>query len=240
MAERVVIFGGTGGMGSAIARRLQARGAELHLVGRDEGKLSALAEELGASQTVGDVTDPSLFEQVAEDAGKELTGLVYAVGTITLGRLKRLTSEQFSRDFQINALGAALAVQALQPALRKGQGAVVLFSTVAATQGFDLHTSIGMAKGAVNGLTLSLAAELAPHIRVNAIAPSLTKTPLAEGILSSERIEEAITGLHPLQRLGTADDMAAMATFLLSEEAGWMTGQIIGVDGGRSSLRGKG
>ena len=128
------------------------------------------------------------------------------------------------------------------PALRAGGdvASVLLFSSVAVSQGFPSHVTIGMAKGAVEGLTLSLAAELAPRIRVNCIAPSLTKTPLAAALTSSEQMASAIAGLHALQRLGDADDVAALAAFLLSPEASWMTGQIIGVDGGRSSLRAKG
>lgn len=118
-----------------------------------------------------------------------------------------------------------------------GRASVVLFSSVAALQGFSLHASIGMAKGAVNGLALSIAAELAPKIRVNAIAPSLTRTRLAEGILANEKFAEAIAGMHALERVGKPEDIAALASFLLSEEADWMTGQIISVDGGRSTLR---
>jgi len=116
----------------------------------------------------------------------------------------------------------------------------VLFSSVAVAQGFSAHASIGMAKGAVEGLMLSLAAELAPKIRVNCIAPSLTRTPLAQALTSNEQMANAIAGLHAMQRLGEADDAAALAAFLLSSEASWITGQVIGVDGGRSSLRTKG
>jgi NAD(P)-dependent dehydrogenase (short-subunit alcohol dehydrogenase family) len=163
------------------------------------------------------------------------------VGTINLRGLQRFTEADFIHDFRVNALGAALAVQASLPALKRSAGvaSVVFFSSVAARQGFSLHTSIGMAKGAVAGLTLSLAAELAPKVRVNAIAPSLTRTPLARGMLASEQMAAAIAGLHAMQRLGNADDIAAMAAFLLSQEADWITGQIIGVDGGRSTLRTK-
>jgi len=139
-------------------------------------------------------------------------------------------------------MGAALAIQAALPALKKSMGiaSVVLFSSVAARQGFTFHASMGMAKGAVDGLTLSLAAELAPKVRVNAIAPSLTRTPLARSILSNEPMAAAVAGLHALERLGTPEDIAALSAFLLSPEADWITGQIIGVDGGRSTLRTKG
>jgi NAD(P)-dependent dehydrogenase (short-subunit alcohol dehydrogenase family) len=182
-----------------------------------------------------------LFARVARDAGESLDGLVYAVGTITLRSLGRLTETDFLVDFRVNALGAALAVQAALPALRNsaGNASVVLFSSVAARQGFALHASIGMAKGAVEGLTLSLAAELAPAIRVNAIAPSLTRTPLGESLLPNERMVAAIAAKHPLERLGTPGDAAALGAFLLSPDAGWITGQVLGVDGGRSTLRTK-
>jgi NAD(P)-dependent dehydrogenase (short-subunit alcohol dehydrogenase family) len=171
-----------------------------------------------------------------------LDGLVYAVGTINLRSLQRLTEADFLHDFRVNAMGAALAVQAALPSLKRcaGIASVVLFSSVAARQGFTFHGSIGMAKGAVNGLTLSLANELAPRVRVNAIAPSLTRTPLAEGILTNERVTASIADLHALQRLGTPEDIAAFAAFLLSRDADWVTGQILGVDGGRSTLRTRG
>jgi NAD(P)-dependent dehydrogenase (short-subunit alcohol dehydrogenase family) len=164
---------------------------------------------------------------------------VYAVGTLNLRNFQRLTDVDVLNDFRVNAVGAALAVQASLAALKRSSGvaSVVLFSRVAAVQGFSLHASMGMAKGAVSGLTLSLAAELAPKVRVNAIAPSLTRTPLAQSLLSSEQMATAIAGLHALQRLGTAEDVASLTAFLLSEEADWMTGQIISVDGGRSTLR---
>jgi NAD(P)-dependent dehydrogenase (short-subunit alcohol dehydrogenase family) len=142
-------------------------------------------------------------------------------------------------DFKVNALGAALAVQSLLPALKNNPdpSSVILFSSVAVDQGFKMHASISMAKGAVSGLTHALAAELAPKVRVNAIAPSLTKTPLTDGMLSNEKMVEAIANMHALPRLGKPEDMAALAAFLISEKSEWITGQIFGVDGGRSTLR---
>ena len=239
MATKVIIYGGSGGIGSATARALHERGYDLHLVGRSRDKLAPIATELGASFTVGDVREGSVFSRVAQEAGEPLAGLVYAVGTVNLGSLRRLTEADFLDDFRLNALGAALAVQAAWPALRKSDetASVVLFSSIAASQGFSLHASMGMAKGAVSGLTLSLAAELAPHVRVNAIAPSLIRTPLAEGILRSEQVAMTLAKLHPLPRLGTPEDVAALAAFLISPESSWITGQILAVDGGRSTLR---
>ena len=241
MTGKVLIYGGSGGIGSQLARALHAKGYGLHLVGRNEEKLAAIATELAATTTVGDVNDAKLFSRATQDAGESLNGLVYAVGTVNLRSLGRLTESDFLADFRVNALGAALAVQAALPALKKceGRASVLLFSSVAARQGFTFHASIGMAKGAVEGLTLSLAAELAPKTRVNAIAPSLTSTPLVESMISNEKMATAIAGMHALERLGKPEDIAALGAFLISPEADWITGQIISVDGGRSTLRAK-
>lgn len=243
--ERVVIYGGTGGIGHATARALRRRGHPLHLVARDAARLDAAAAELGETTvTVGDVAEAGLFARVAEEAGGRLGGLVYAVGTINLKPLARLTAEDLESDFRLNALGAFLAIQAAAPALKAGAGeagaGVVLFSTVAVAQGFPAHTSVAMGKGALEGLALSLAAELAPAVRVNVIAPSLTRTPLAGTITANATLAEGIAAMHALQRLGTPEDIAGLASFLVGEEAAWITGQVIGIDGGRSSLRTKG
>ena len=241
MAGKVVIYGGSGGIGAATARALAARGHALHLVGRDGDRLAALATELGAGTTRVDVTDPDSFARVAADAGGPLAGLVYAVGSINLKPLPRLTPADFKADFRLNAEGAALAVQAALPGLKAAEAAsVVLFSTVAVAQGFASHASVAMAKGAVEGLTRALAAELAPKIRVNAVAPSLTRTPLAAPLTRTETAATAIAQMHALPRLGEPEDAGALAAFLISAEAGWITGQVIGVDGGRSTLRTRG
>lgn len=239
MASKILIYGGSGGIGSATARRLRERGDEVHLVGRNEESLGILADELGSGFTVGDVVaDPDVFSRAAEEAGKELGGLVYAIGTINLRSLQRLSESDLIQDFQVNAMGAAMAVQAALPALKRGDdsSSVVFYSSVAAKQGFSLHASMGLAKGAVNGLTLSLAAELAPRVRVNAIAPSLTQTPLAEGLLANEAITTGLVKQHPMQRLGVPEDIAALTAFLLSPDSSWITGQILSVDGGRSTV----
>lgn len=244
MSDTILIYGGSGGIGSAIARAIKARGQEVHLVGRDRGKLEAIATEIGAGFTVGDVTEAAVFAEAAQAAsqGGALKGLVYAVGTINLKPVGRLSDENFLKDFRINALGAAKAIQAALPHLKQAEGtaAIVLFSTVAVAQGFAAHASVAMAKGAIEGLTLALATELAPRIRVNCIAPSLTKTPLAASLTGNEAMAKAIADLHPLQRLGEPGDIAPLAALLASDDASWITGQIIGVDGGRSTLRTKG
>jgi len=242
MSGKLLIVGGTGGIGAAVARRAASRGFDLHLVARDAARLSALAGELRASFTACDVEDPDRLRDAVGAAGPVLAGLVYAVGTIRLAPLAKLAANDIARDFRINALGAAIAVQAALPALRAaGAGAaVVLFSSIAARHGFTAHASVAMAKGAVEGLTVSLAAELAPAIRVNAIAPSLIRTGLSEKLTANAQLAAAIAQLHPIPRLGEPDDVASLAMHLLSPEAGWMTGQVIGVDGGRSTLRVKG
>jgi NAD(P)-dependent dehydrogenase (short-subunit alcohol dehydrogenase family) len=243
--KRVILYGGTGGIGRATADALRRRGYSLHLAARDAGRLEAAAAELGDTTfTAGDVTDPAFFAQATEEAGPELAGLVYAVGTINLRPLAKLTADDAETDFRINALGAFLAIQAAAPALKAGAGetgaGVVLFSTVAVAQGFPAHASVAMAKGAVEGLALSLAAELSPQIRVNVVAPSLTRTPLSAAITGSATLASGIAAMHAMQRLGTPEDIAGLASFLVSEEAAWITGQVIGVDGGRSALRTKG
>lgn len=243
--RRVLIYGGTGGIGLATAHALRARGFGLHLAARDGDRLAAAAAELEETTvTVGDVADPDFFARATAEAGDALAGLVYAVGTINLRPLARLTRADVETDFRINALGAFCAVQAAASALRAGAGeagsGIVLFSTVAVAQGFPAHASVAMAKGAVEGLALSLAAELAPQVRVNVVAPSLTRTPLAAAITGNATLAQGIAAMHALQRLGTPEDIAGLAAFLVSTEAGWITGQVIGADGGRSMLRTKG
>lgn len=241
MSSTALIYGATGGIGACVARLLACAGWQLHLVARHEGSLRPLAHSLGATWTAADVLDEESFVAVTEAAPASLDGLVYAVGNIPLKPISRVSAADLAYDYRLNAIGAALAVQAALPSLRNsiGSASVVLLSSVAAARGFPSHTSIAMAKAAVEGLTRSLAAELAPTIRVNAIAPSLTGTPLAASMLAHPKLRETLAAAHPLGRLGQPEDVAQLVTYLLSSSASWMTGQVIGVDGGRSTIAGK-
>jgi NAD(P)-dependent dehydrogenase (short-subunit alcohol dehydrogenase family) len=240
MTERVLILGATGGVGAALARRVAGRGARPVLLARDAGRLAALAAELpGAESLVADVTDGAALKAAIQGLGGPLSGLAFCVGSILLKPALRTTEADLLDAFRLNAVAAALAVQAAVPALSAAGGSVVLFSTVAARTGFANHLAIAAAKAAVEGMTVALAAELAPAIRVNCIAPSLMRTAMAEPLTRNPAMAEAIAKLHPLPRLGEADDIAAAADMLLSPAAGWITGQVIAVDGGRSTLRTK-
>lgn len=240
MHGQIVVIGATGGIGSALARRLAQRGAKPFLVGRDPARLGALAGELGCGHAVADATDAAALSAAIAAAGTPLAGLAYCVGSILLKPLKRITEADMEATFRLNVVGAMVAVRAAAEALSAGQGSVVLFSSVAARAGFANHVAIGAAKAAVEGLGLALAAELAPQVRVNVVAPSLTRTAMAAPLTGNAAMAEAIAKLHPLPRLGEAEDAAAAAAFLLSAEASWITGQVLGVDGGRAGLRGRG
>jgi NAD(P)-dependent dehydrogenase (short-subunit alcohol dehydrogenase family) len=248
MPGPVLVFGATGGIGAALSRRLRARGGAPFLVARDPGRLEALASELGALFQPADVLDGAALRAAVAAAGPALGGLAFCVGSIPLKPLARTTEADFLDAFRLNTVAAAMAVREAAPALAAGGGegengaapGVVLFSSVAARAGFANHAAIAAAKAGVEGLALSLAAELAPAVRVNCVAPSLTRTRIAEGLTRNAQMAEAIAKLHPLPRLGEGDDPAALADFLLSDAAGWITGQVIGVDGGRSTVRSKG
>ena len=238
MSHPILIYGATGGIGSALARRLAAEGYDLHLSARGQSALEALAAEHHAGATAGDVRSDEDLRQItaAAAASGALAGLVFAVGSIDLMPLRRATPEAFADALALNVTAAAQAVRHAQAALSAGNGTVVLFSSVAARLGFKNHAVIGTAKAAVEGLTRALAAELAPRVRVNCIAPTLTRTPLAAPLLPNSTVAEALAKLHPLGRLGEAADLAAVAAMLLGESGAYMTGQVLHVDGGRADL----
>jgi len=169
---------------------------------------------------------------------ENIDGLAYCPGSIQLRPFKRLKASDFARDYELQLIGAVKLIQALLPRLQKAEVAsIVLFSTVAVQSGFNFHSLVASSKGALEGLTRSLAAEFAPKIRVNCIAPSLTDTPLAEALLNTDSKREANADRHPLKRIGSPEDIASMASFLMSDQSGWITGQVLPVDGGMSSLK---
>ena len=169
---------------------------------------------------------------------EKLHGLVYCPGSIHLKPFARIEPEDFITDYRLNVIGAIRIIQHVLPKLKaSGNATIVLFSTVAVQQGFNFHSMVAASKGAIEGLTKALAAELAPGIRVNCIAPSITETPLSASLLNTDAKKEANVSRHPLKRIGNPADIANMANFLLSEEASWITGQILAVDGGMSAIK---
>jgi len=234
MHKTYLIIGGSSGIGLAITKLLVENGHKVWVASRHYPEEF---ETLGVKHITWDVNEPAgnRFERI-----EQLDGLVYCPGTINLKPFHRLTREDFQQELNINVLGAIDALQQNFKQLKNASAgaSVVLFSTVAATLGMNFHASIATAKGALEGLAKSLAAEWANiGIRVNVIAPSLTDTPLAAKLLAGEDKKEAAAKRHPLGRVGSPEDMAAMTAFLLSEKASWITGQIIGVDGGMGSLK---
>lgn len=242
MTAPTLVFGATGGIGRALAARLAADGRPLFLSARGEADLARLAGPYGAGHAAGDVLDPDAIADVVgrAAAGGGLSGLAYCVGSIVVEPLQAAAEADFVEAYRLNVVGAAMAVRAAREALAAGGGSVVLFSTVAVAQGFANHAVISSAKGGVEGLTRALAAELAPAVRVNAVAPSLTRTPLAAPLVANPTMADGIAKLHALPRLGEPDDIAAAAAFLLGPESAWITGQVVPVDGGRSRVRARG
>lgn len=167
-----------------------------------------------------------------------LDGMAYCPGSIDLKPFARIKPENFVSDYELQVVGAVKILQTIIPRLKRSeQGSVVLFSTVAVGHGYPYHVLVSSSKGALEGLTRALAAEYAPGIRVNCIAPSLTDTPLAGRLLNTDEKRKANAERHPLKRLGNPGDIARMAAFLLSEQSGWISGQVIPVDGGISTLK---
>jgi len=235
MSEKYLIFGATGSVGSSLAEQLKNSGNGIHLVARNEDEVKVIADKLGCSYTVADVLEDRFIEKVKSDIN-EIKGIAYCVGSIDLKPLRMVTEADMNKCMKLNLYSAIEAIKGYQESLKKNKGSIVLFSTVAAQRGFTNHTIIASAKAAVEGLTVTLAAEFAPNIRVNCIAPSLSKSKIAEPMLKNPAIAEGIAKAHPLKRLGEGKDSAALAKFLITEESSWITGQIIAVDGGRSKL----
>ena len=226
------IVGASSGIGLELARTLYAEGHQVFgtYFTKEHAGLPS-----GIHYQQLDVRSESLdFSFLPE----RLDGIVYCPGAISLKPFARISPAQFKDDFDLQVLGAIKCIQGNVARLKVGSTpSILLFSSIAASQGSNFHTQVSVSKAALEGLTKSLAAELAPTIRVNCIAPSLTDTPLAQNLLNSDQKKEANGLRHPMKRVGTVADMSAYAAFLLSEKASWVTGQIIGIDGGLSTLR---
>ncbi len=235
MSEKYLIVGATGSIGSNLSEQLYFSGNKVHLVGRDESQLKILSEKLNSQYTVTDVLDDGFVEKIKSDIS-DIKGLAYCVGSIDLKPLKNTTENDFNKCMKLNFYSAVDLIKGFQDNLKQNSGSIVLFSTVAAQRGFTNHSIIASTKAAIEGLTVSLAAEFAPNIRVNSVALSLSNSKIAHPILKNSAIAQGIAKAHPLKRLGEGKDGAALAKFLLTEESSWVTGQIIAVDGGRSKL----
>jgi NAD(P)-dependent dehydrogenase (short-subunit alcohol dehydrogenase family) len=228
--KNILVIGASTGIGHEIAKTIIEQGGKVFVAGRNK-------PDLDVEFLSWDALNPD--DSVFKTLPSELHGFIYCPGTINLKPFSRLSIDDFTNDWKINTLGAVAALQPNVNRLKKSGGAsVVFFSSVAANTGLSFHASISTAKAGIQGLSIALAAEYAPSkIRFNVVAPSLTDTPMASNLLSSDDKKEASAKRHPLGRVGATSDIAAAATYLVSDEAGWITGQVIGVDGGLGKLK---
>lgn len=230
MSKTYLIVGGTSGIGNALVKQLSEAGNKVIVASREEKNLDGLSNVTFQQLDVN--------EDIQLDLPESIDGIAYCPGSINLKPFHRLKEADFMAELQLNAIGAVKVIQHALPALKKAENAsIVLFSTVAVQTGLTFHTSVAMAKGALEGFGRALASELAPKIRVNLVAPSLTDTPLATSLLSSDDKRKANADRHPLKKIGTSDDIANAAMYLLTDQSSWMTGQVLHVDGGMSRLK---
>lgn len=227
-----LVIGGSSGIGQRLTMQLSEEG---HQVNATYCKNLVKSHHPSIGYHYLNVLDDILSFDFLPDF---IDGLVYCPGSINLRPLDRIKPSDFMEDYRLQVIGAVKTIQSVLPKLKKAEHAsIILFSTVAVQTGFPFHSQVSASKGAIEGLTKALAAEFAPKIRVNCIAPSMTDTPLASLLLNNEQKREAIALRHPLKKIGTTKDIADMAEFLLSEKSRWITGQILHVDGGLSSLK---
>ena len=228
--KNILIIGGSSGIGLALANLLSPSN-NIYIASRSSDNLTGLNVNHLPFDATSDSLDTTLLPE-------KLDGFVYCPGSINLRPFKGLSVEAFEKDFQINVTGA---INSLKNVLRhlsaSGNASIVFFSTVAVQTGMPFHSSVAASKGAIEGLTRSLAAEFAPKIRVNAIAPSIVDTPLASKFLNNETKLEKANERHPLGRIGSAKEIAQATVFLLGEESSWMTGRVLQIDGGIGNLK---
>ncbi|MEM6736759.1 MAG: SDR family oxidoreductase [Bacteroidota bacterium] len=231
MAKNYIVVGGSSGIGYELTRQLSEAGNYITVLSRNNHELDHLSN---VSHITYDITSPEA-PNIELD---KIDGLAYCPGTINLRPFHGLKVDDFQHDFDVNVKGAVKVLQTILKQLKKSDYAsVVFFSTVAVQLGMPFHSSVAASKGALEGMTRALAAELAPKVRVNCIAPSVTDTPLASRILSSDEKKKLSGERHALNRVGTAEEVAKLAFYLLSNNSSWITGQIIGIDGGMSATR---
>ena len=240
MVKKFLVIGATGAVGSSLVRLFKDDKNikdQIHLVAKDKNEVSTLSDETGYDYTVADVLETNFLNSMETDLKDvDILGIAYCVGSIDLKPINLFTRKDYLKSFEINLFPIVEIIKKFQENLKKNKSSVVLFSTIAVKQGFPNHSIISPVKASLEGLTVSLASELAPNVRVNCIAPSLSNSKMANKMLKNPKISEAIAKQHPLKRLGEGSDSAALAKFLLSKESSWITGQVIGVDGGRSNI----
>jgi|TARA_B110000438_G_C15629038_1_gene570117 NAD(P)-dependent dehydrogenase (short-subunit alcohol dehydrogenase family) len=237
MKKKYIIFGATGSIGSSLVSQLFNDKFDCHLVGRNENLLSELAQKYNYTYSVCDVLKLDFTKSLEKDLEEvDILGIAYCIGSIDIKPFKLTKQSDFVSSYVLNVVAVTDIIRTFQDNLKNNKGSVVLFSTVAAKKGFANHSIISSAKAAIEGLTVALAAEMAPNIRINCIAPSLTKSKIASSVIKNSTIESSIAKMHPLKRIGEGIDSANLANFLLKDTSSWITGQIIAVDGGRSSI----
>lgn len=229
MAKNILLIGGSHGIGFELAQKLM-NDHTVYIASRTNENLG----NLDVNHITYDAESDTLDLDALPDT---IDGFVYCPGTINLKPFKRLSTDIFRKDMELNFLSMVKTIQAVMDRLANSkQASLVFFSTVAVKVGMPFHTSVAASKGAIEGFAKALAAEYAPKMRVNVIAPSLTDTPLAKRLLSNSKKKEMMDARHPLKRVGTQEDIAGVAAFLLSDQSSWITGQVLGVDGGMSTL----